>query len=125
MDKKYSFFPYSWYIDEKETKYTSIRSYGINSKNESVCVKIQDFQPYVYIELPEDINWNKYRVGLVVKKLQELLKNKGSTIQNTELVYKKKLYYAHLDSNKNIKTFPYLHCSFSCKKDINNLIFSF
>jgi DNA polymerase elongation subunit (family B) len=124
MDKQQSFFPYSWYIDEKEKSTTNIRVYGLNNKNQSMCVKIYDFQPYIYIELPEDIDWSKYKVGLVVKKLQSLLKNKGSVIQSHELVYKKKLYYAHIDKDKNIKTFPYLYCKFNSVRDIKNLTYS-
>ena len=47
-----SFFPYSWHIDEAETDITSIRIYGLNNTNENVCLRVDNFTPYVYIELP-------------------------------------------------------------------------
>ena len=36
-------------------------------------------------------------------------------------MYKKRLYYAHLDSQKKRKTFPYLFCTFSHQSDIKNM----
>lgn len=119
MSKTKSFFPYSWYIDEKEMRNTHIRIYGIDNNKKNICVKVYDFQPYVYIELPEDIDWNTYKINLILKKIEQKFK----AINNHELVYKKRLYYANLDKDKKIKTFPYLLCKFNNTKDIRNLTY--
>ena len=115
--EKHTFFSYSWYIDEDETEVTSMRIYGIDKNNDNVCIRVDDFNPYVYLELPENINTSN--VQIIGNKIDELLGN-NKPIKKI-LVMKKKLYYAHLDSNKQYKLFPYLCCYFSSVKDIKLL----
>ncbi|MBS0627751.1 MAG: hypothetical protein JSS09_06025, partial [Verrucomicrobia bacterium] len=67
------FFAYSWHIDEDEKSYTIIRIYGLNNKNETVCVCVKNFTPYVYVELPEDINWDDSKANCVVSKINTLM----------------------------------------------------
>ena len=117
-----SFFVYSWHIDEKETESTIIRAYGLNKDNENVCVIIDDFTPYVYMELPPDIQWNAQNAQFVGNKIDELMGN--SKPLKKVLVYRKKLYYAYLDKNKERKEFPYLFMCFRNKKDINQLLYN-
>ena len=116
-----SFFVYSWNINEEEKNITSIRAYGLDKNNENVCVRIDDFTPYVYVELPERIEWTDTRAQLVGNKIDELL-GESKPIKKS-LVYKKKLYFAYLDKNKSQKLFPYLFLSFSSKNDINSFIY--
>ena len=58
MEKK-AFFAYSWHIDDTETEVTSIRIYGIDKQNKNVCVRVDNFTPYVYIELPPELDGPK------------------------------------------------------------------
>jgi DNA polymerase elongation subunit (family B) len=115
------FFPYSWHVDEDEEEITSIRIYGLDEKDENVCVRVDDFTPYVYIELPERIHWNAGKAQLVGNKIDELL-GRQKPLKKV-LMMKKKLYGAHFDKNKKRKLFPYLFCSFSARKDIKSLGF--
>jgi len=46
------FFPYSWHLDDEQTEVTHIRAYGLDENNKNVCLRVDDFTPYVYIELP-------------------------------------------------------------------------
>lgn len=48
-----SLFVYAWHIDEHQKDVTSIRAYGLSSDNKNVCIRIDDFTPYVYLELPD------------------------------------------------------------------------
>ena len=41
--EKNEFFSYSWHLDEEETNRTVIRIYGLNPKNENVCVIVNNF----------------------------------------------------------------------------------
>ena len=109
------FFPYSWHIDNKQTEVTSIRTYGLNENNESVCIQIDDFTPYAYIELPSNKKWNISNVKHVQNKIDEMLGEKAPLIW--KFMYKKKLYGAYIDENKKRKRFPYLLCGFSNRKD--------
>ena len=117
-----SFFVYSWHIDEKETETTVIRAYGLNRKNENVCIIINDFTPYVYMELPPEIKWTNVKAQYVGDKIDALTKDQKPL--KKQLVYRKKLYYAYLDKDKNRAEFPYLFMAFSNKKDINNLVYN-
>ena len=65
------FFPYSWYLDEEEENRTIIRIYGLDKSNKSVCCIVDDFTPYVYLELPDSIDWNETRAMILGNKIDE------------------------------------------------------
>ena len=113
------FFPYSWHIAEEETEVTCMRVYGLNEINKNICLRIDNFTPYVYIELPSDKLWNSSNAQLVVNKINTLL-GKQKPLEN-RLVWKKKLYGAFLDESGNRKKFPFLFCNFSNRGDIKSL----
>jgi DNA polymerase elongation subunit (family B) len=46
------FFAYQWHVEEEEN--TKIRIYGLNQQGDTVCVRVENFTPYVYVELPDD-----------------------------------------------------------------------
>lgn len=118
MDKG-KLFSYSWHIDEKEEDITCIRIYGLNEKNENLCIRIDNFTPYVYLELPQNIEWNTGKAQLVSAKLDnELGENKPL---KKCFMMKKKLYGVRFDNNGSRMKYPYLFCSFSSKKDIKML----
>jgi DNA polymerase elongation subunit (family B) len=120
-------FPYSWYIDEEETQETYIRIYGLTPENENICIRINNFTPYVYLELPETnisdipIIWNTTNSQQVCTKLDELL-GEHKPISKV-LQFKKRLYYADIDSNKNRKLFPFLFLQFSSQASIKQLCY--
>lgn len=117
--EKNRFFPYQWHIDESEKEITSIRIYGLDENNENVCVRVDNFTPYVYLELPEDTEWTASKAQLVGNKIDEILGEQRPLSKS--LVMKKRLYGAHIDKDKKRKLFPYLFCSFSNPGDIKNL----
>jgi DNA polymerase elongation subunit (family B) len=119
--ERHQFFPYSWHIDDKEEDITCIRIYGIDKNNKNVCVRVDNFTPYVYLELPDKISWTTSKAQLVGNKLDELLGYQKPL--KKVLMMKKRLYGAHIDSNGIKKLFPYLFCSFSSRKDIKTLSF--
>ena len=114
-----SFFPYAWHMDEDEEHITSIRVYGIDDNQQNVCVRINSFTPFVYLELPENIPWTTSKAQLVCNKIDSLLGERKPIVKN--LIYKKKLYYAHILPNKQRKLFPYLFLSFATSSDIRNM----
>jgi DNA polymerase elongation subunit (family B) len=121
------FFPYSWHIDEEEIHETYIRIYGLDQKNENVCLRINNFTPYVYLELPEtntsdtNIAWNTSNSQQVCNKLDELL-GEHKPISKT-LQFKKRLYYADLDQSKKRRLFPFLFLQFSSQASIKQLCY--
>lgn len=117
--QKCTMFPYSWHIDEKEEDVTSIRVYGLNESKENICVRINNFTPFVYLELPDSIPWTSSKAQMICNKLDSILGDKKPLVKR--LIYKKRLYYAHINPNGKRKTFPYLFLSFSHHSDIRNM----
>lgn len=112
-------FTYSWNIDEKETEVTCIRVYGLDEYNKNVCIRIDNFTPYVYVELPQYINWSEAKSQLVVEKINKML-DRQKPLKYC-LQWKKKLYGAYLDENGERMKFPFLFLSFSNRSDIKSL----
>ena len=120
------FFSYYWYVDDKEKEITSIRAYGLDENNKNICLRIDDFTPYIYLELPvkttngSNIDW-KTKAQSLGDRLDDILKEQKPI--KKKLQYKNKLYGAEIDKDNNKKVFPYLLCSFSNKTDYKNLFY--
>ena len=41
-------FTYSWNIDEDEKEITCIRVYGLDKLNNNICIRINNFYPWIY-----------------------------------------------------------------------------
>jgi DNA polymerase elongation subunit (family B) len=106
-------------MDEDEEDVTAMRVYGLDNNNENVCVRIDNFTPFVYLELPENVPWTASKAQQVGNKLDAMLGDRKPLVKR--LMYKKRLYYAHLDQKGRRKKFPYLFLSFSHQSDIRNL----
>ena len=121
-----TFFPYSWHLDKTEDERTVFRIYGLDQNSESVCVRINDFTPYVYLELPNHIDWNETRAMILGNKIDELCK-KTKPI-NKSLQLKKKLFYANVQSTSvgyKHRLYPFLLCSFATESDRKVFVINF
>lgn len=108
----YEFYAYSWHLDEEFQDETFIRIYGFDNQSKNICVAVNGFRPFVWVELPTHINWkdnaNKERLYLYFRQLFPEIK--------CTLKFCKKLYGANLKQKGGkytFKLFPYLLCSFS------------
>lgn len=108
----YEFYAYSWHLDEEFQDETFIRIYGFDNQSKNICVAVNGFRPFVWVELPTHINWkdnaNKERLYLYFRQLFPEIK--------CALKFCKKLYGANLKQKEGkytFKLFPYLLCSFS------------
>ena len=115
-------FPYSWHHYE-EYGSTKIRIFGLSVANESVYVQIDDFLPYIYVELPE-LTWSSSSFGIVQNKLKEISLN---SIIKSEPVKKKKLYFAKKEKNEKgdyvDKTYPFIKCFFKTTSSIRSFVY--
>lgn len=120
MLQKQDIYIYSYAWDELVEDETCIRAYGLNEKDENVCIKIKGFTPYCYIELPivNSITWNESTSQILGNKLDELLPNK---IVKKCLMKRRRLYNAHLNDKYQHILFPYLFCCFNSKNDMKSL----
>ena len=116
-------FPYSWNTYE-EYGCLKLRIFGINKNNENVFILIEDFQPYLYLELPyiQNLNWGeaKSKVQAISNKIDEVCGKIKPSERKFEL--KKKLYYAKKHKDKTDKLqdnlYPFLKCYFKSTTDL-------
>lgn len=122
-----TFFPYSWHLDPDETEITAFRIYGLNQKNKNVCVRIDDFTPFIYVQLPDvPGGWTDGKAQTLCSKIDEMLGELKPLKKSLER--KKRLYFASLVGNyqqrpvdKRVQEYPYLRLAFSNKEDIRAL----
>ena len=119
--EKSEFFSYSWHIDEDEINRTVIRIYGLDKNNENVCIIVNNFTPYVYIELPDTVDWDTAKAQMIATRLDNALGDKKPIVK--QLMFKKKLYTANMNSKMERKLFPFLFCCFAHTEDIKQLGF--
>jgi len=104
------FYAYSWHIDEEQQDETFIRVYGFDDQNNNVCVSINGFQCFVWIELPTHINWKEpEKMEMLNHYFQLFFPN-----VKISLKFRRKLYGANLRQTKGRyahKLFPFLLCS--------------
>ena len=120
---KMEVFPYSWNAYE-EYGCQGIRIFGLNKNNESVFVLINDFRPYLYLELPyiQNLNWTqaKSKIDAISTKIDEICGKIKPVEKKFEL--KKKLYYAKKETDSDgkfkDKLYPFLKCFFKCSTDL-------
>ena len=111
------FFPYHWHIEDSDN-HVKIHIFGLTKNNKSIYITIDDFKPWVYIELPTEISWTHSNAKLVGNKLDWLcgkrenyngdILNIANTPVSKEFILMKKLYYA----SANNKTYPFLKLKF-------------
>ncbi|CCV01845.1 DNA polymerase (B family) [Invertebrate iridescent virus 22] len=114
---EYEFYAYSWHLDEEIQDETFIRAYGFDDQQKNICVSINGFQPFVWVELPTHINWklgeNKERLYLY---FNQMFPNVKCTLK-----FCKKLYGANLKKKGDkytFKLFPFLMCSSPSFKEL-------
>lgn len=121
-----STFIYAFHVDDHEPDATEIRCYGIDSQKKNTCLRIQDFTPYVYIELPTKfVRWNDEKAQKVGRALDELLRDskpvdKPNGQPGYHFTWRKMLYRPQIKNGKP-NNFPVIFCKFAVKKHIWHL----
>jgi DNA polymerase elongation subunit (family B) len=114
------FFPYYWHLDPEEEERTVIRVYGFTRENKNICVHVNDFTPFIYLELPTNIEWTVERAQIYSNVISDKLEDIHQPIV-CKLMYKKKLYRANLDLSGEKMKFPFLFMAFRSKQGIYKL----
>lgn len=119
-------FPYAWNVYEpRDGSHLTIRVFGLNDQNESVYVSIQNFLPYIYIELPDHVDWQEYKISTIRTKLDSLVPSYARPCYKLHLK-KKKLYYAKGSINNeneyDDKLYSFLKCGFRSVNHIRQFV---
>lgn len=128
---------YNWAYEIKNNR-TIIRIFCLTQANETVCLIVDDFLPYFYIELPSEITinntdtngkfitntekivWNKSNIEKLNNSLQTKLFKKNVP-SKFELKNRKKLYYAHKTVDMKDLYFKYLVYYFNTDENFRKL----
>ena len=108
-----SFFPITWSMTEDENEKVEIRSYGLDTTNKTVCLRITDFTPYFYVALPSD--WMSHdHAQMVCSAIKRVLQYNLPVKIDFNL--KHNLYYGDSDKKGSRKRFPYIRLTFRSEK---------
>lgn len=104
------FYPYNWHYRDGILYIPSL-----DRSLKPLLVVVDDFTPYVYLELPEKVDWDD---GLYRSGLTNAINNLNKEVRPLHMVFmkKKRLYYAHVyktPEGYQYKKFPYLFVSFA------------
>ena len=133
------FFVYNWSVEEQQEN-TLIRIYGFTKENKNVYVRVDNFTPYCYVELPSHIEWDEAKIQMVSNKLSNLNKKLYQPIKK-DFVMRRKLYYAWKEKRKikkqtkeeekgdvklpyKDKLFPFLFFAFRSTTALRNFSYS-
>jgi DNA polymerase delta subunit 1 len=89
------FQPYKWETTTGLYEPITFYVHGLTEKNDTVCLRVMNFEPHIYIELPNSMDISK-RMVLLNHIKDDIKHNNKSDDINTkkiEIVQKKKLYY--------------------------------
>lgn len=130
------FSAYAWHTDSSSDEETILRIYGVNESGENVCVKVYNFTPYVYLELPDipGVNWERYAINL--GRAVDKLCGSFCPCVTKKLVRRKRLYFAYttlpensgqINENTEVdrRQFYYLFCSFASETHRKNFSWKF
>jgi DNA polymerase delta subunit 1 len=99
-DESVSFQALSWYSadfekyepdpEEEPKKQYEIYVHGVNNLGQSVCLRILNFTPYFYVELPDE--WSDMKIDKFYKTIKEKLWKKSYGLIDYNVVSRVKLY---------------------------------
>lgn len=120
---------YEW-SDEEDTyqNLSIIRMFGVNKNNETVMIKVENFSPFCFMELPElpqGEKWSQTNLSVLDNAIKNQFKSCKPNSMKFEM--KKRLYNSKFELDKetgkyNDKTFPYIKMSFPNVTKMNQFI---
>lgn len=135
--KETEFFAYQWSdaeekLDDDQSERTIIRIYGVSKTGKNVYVKVTNFTPYCYVELPQTIEWNESRIGMVKSKLCSLGYKRDYQPISSEFSRKKSLYFAEKESSQTVdgkteykdKYYPFFRFCFRSKTAMRSFCYN-
>ena len=115
---------YDWSSSSEDGRVT-IRAWGLDSEGHTMCVKINDFKPYLYLELPNHIQWNPSNLEMILGHRDVEYAMRGNQPVSRSLVDRRKLYYAHVTPNNEMSEFPFLKLYFDTDEHFRGMSYAF
>jgi DNA polymerase elongation subunit (family B) len=98
--------------EEKQLFEYNIKLFGVNNKGQSVCVNVEKFTPYFFIEIPEYIEWKKshtrYLKSYITKQINDSnFSSMVNDLLSVGIVHRQKMY-----NFSNFKKFKFIRLVF-------------
>ena len=103
--------------DSDENFQYDIHLFGITKNKQSVHIKVVDFKPYFYVEIPEQ--WNSYNIQSFISKVKDLLKQSGKESFIDGLITYKVVKRYKFYGFTNNELFPFLCLIFNSREAFN------
>lgn len=109
--------PYRWQLYSTKGEPDEIHAWSLNKKNEPVLVRVVNFRPSIYLELPRLVDdhpyrWDQESLDAANTFIDKLLRRRIQYPCLCKVVHKYPIYYYHN------KTKPYIQCSFKSFTDL-------
>ncbi len=102
---------------------TQIRMYTLTEQQQTCIITVPDFRPYMYLELPTELEWTSSQLEYLYVYLQDHILQ-GRDVRFS-LKARKSMYYARkTDKMKDVYTKCVL-CSFSSNQEMSSLKYTF
>ena len=130
-----TFFPFQWNYNDERRGYdlrTIIRVWGWNQRNEGVCLRIEDFDIPMWVELPmtfndQHVTWTEASVLKVSTHLANSMGVKDNMGPSSiDLEYRNRLYNNEFYKDNGVyksKDFPFLRVCFRSQKALLDFAF--
>lgn len=106
-------------MDENDNNNTIFDLICLDEKMETIYIRVENFYPYVYLELPTDIAWNDSIINDLITQSKSVFK-----CIHTAFCMKKKLYYSNLDQGSGDRlSYPFLFVCFRNREEFKNIYF--
>jgi DNA polymerase elongation subunit (family B) len=114
-------FVYTWHVDDDGL----IHGFALDPENKVIHLEVRDFTPYVYLELPAEVEWTELRRQAILSTISEFPQEIQPVVKS--FMNKKKLYDANVVLNHKYKgneekedkyvykTYPYIFLAFTTK----------
>lgn len=89
MSTRIRFHPLTWECKDENGGFI-VNIFGFRRDNSTILVKVEDYNPYLYIELPPELNWTGSNVVMLTNHIHKIIKPVKCQFQ-----MKKRLYHAH------------------------------
>ena len=98
--------------EEKQLLEYNIKLFGINQHGQSICVNVEKFTPYFFLEIPETIQWKKshtnYLKSYILKQINDSnLSSMTNDLLSVGVVNRQKMY-----NFSNFKKFKFVRLVF-------------
>lgn len=114
---------YDWSYETSDDSIL-IRVYGLNEKNETVVLTIEDFTPYMYVELPSNIAWTLQKLQVLCEAVDKKCFRDGLPVER-QMVKRKRLYYAHKTKTMDDHLYQYILYKFTTNDKFRSFSYRF